>query len=298
MVNSKTIRIIDEIIHASKTKLINPIVFLASLNLFLKNKKVFTRKELESEYKKSVKEVKEFIKSDLNIGGKFHPNTYPDRMASKYGIFMILKDNKLKLPSFIATQDIVSIKNLLLEKLFNIQKTKIGSLQLIDEDPKRAKISKDKNKFTNFLTEEFQRSANSFEITCFSVLKVFLEKFACKLYRNSRTNARDSGVDISTDFGVVYQVKKFKIKEKKEIDKILKEVNTNFDYSRIKDGKLVLIIEDIDANFKHFILGKNIKMFKMSDILKISNQIDEIEDRMKILRVIYDETRRELKSDI
>ena len=39
-------------------------------------------------------------------------------------------------------------------------------------------------------------------------------------------------------------------------------------------------------------------MFKMRGILKIANQIDEIEDRMKVLHVIYDENRRELESDI
>ena len=84
-IDEKSLEIINEIIKSSKTKLINPIAFLATLNLLLNNKKIFTRKELDEEYKKAVKEVKEFIKSDLNIGGRFHSNTYPDRIASKYG---------------------------------------------------------------------------------------------------------------------------------------------------------------------------------------------------------------------
>lgn len=300
-IESRILKIIDDLIRSSKTKLINPIAFLASLNLFLHNKGVFTRKELDDEYKLAVNEVKKLTQSDLNIGGRFHPNTYPDRMASKYNVFVILPDNKIQLPSFVTKQKLGTIriiKNVLLNKLADIQKSKIGNLQLIDHDSKRIDIANNKNKFINFLTKELQHSANSFEISCFAILKVFLEKFACKLYRNSRTNARDSGVDISTDFGVVYQVKKFKIKEKKEINKILKEVQTNFGRARIQDGKLVLIIEDIDVNFKHFIIGKNIKMFEMSEIIKIANQIEEVEDRMKILRVIYEETKRELKSDI
>ena len=77
-----------------------------------------------------------------------------------------------------------------------------------------------------------------------------------------------------------------------------KEIKTNFDKDRIQDGKLVLVIEDIDANFKHLILGKNIKIFKLPEILKLAEQIEETEDRMKILRVIYDENKKELKSDI
>ena len=300
-IDELTAEIINKILKSSKTKIINPVAFLASLNFLLRDKKIFTRKELDEEYKQSVKEVKNYTKSDLNIGGRFHSNTYPDRMASKYGAFVILPKNKLKLPDFIINQDkkrIQQIKQILLDRILDVQKIKIGNLQLIDQDSKRIKIAKEKNQFINFLTNELKSSANGFEITCFAILKVFLEKFACKLYRNSRTNARDSGIDISTNFGVAYQVKKFKLKEEKEVNKILKEIKTNFDKDRIQDGKLVLVLEDIDSNFKHLILGKNIKMFKLSEILKFAEQIEEVEDKMKVLRVIYEENKRELKSDI
>ena len=300
-IDKKVQKIIDKLIQYSKTKLINPIAFLGSINLLLKDKKIFSRQELEDAYISAVKEVKKITRSNLNIGGRFHANTYPDRMASKYGAFVILSENKIQLPSFIVNlskKNQKRAKRLVLEKIVKAQREKIGSIQLIDTDKKRVGLARDKDKFILFLAKELKRSANSFEITCFAILKIFLEKFACKLYRSSRTNARDTGIDISTDYGVVYQVKKFRIKKKKEVEKILKEVQINFDRSRIEDGKLILVIEDIDKNFKHFILDKNIKMFKMREILKIANQIDEVEDRMKVLRVIYDENRRELESDI
>jgi hypothetical protein len=293
--------IINKLLKNSKTKLINPIAFLGALNLLLDNKKIFTRKDLESSYKDAVKEVVEKTNSNLNIGGKFHADTYPDRMSRKYNAFEITNENKIKLPSFIIElpkEKKVELKNYVLSKIIETQRKKIGNIQLIDTDKKRIDIAINKDVFINFLNEELKNSANSFEITCFAILKVFLEKFACKLYRNSRTNARDTGIDISTDYGVVYQIKKFKIKTKREIDDILKEVQINFDQSRIEDGKLILIIEDIEANFKHFVIDKNIKMIKMSEIIKLANQIDEVEDRMKVLRVIYDENRRELESDI
>lgn len=299
--NKKIQEIIDKLLRYSKTKLINPITFLAALNLLLKNKQTFTRKELEDEYKLAVKEIEKITKSNLNIGGRFHMDTYPDRMSRKYGVFKILDENKIQLPSFIinlSKRQQLEIKKIILNRIIETQKNKIGTLQLIDTDEKRIKIANNKDNFINFLIKELKRSANSFEIACFAILKVFLEKFACKLYRNSRTTARDTGIDISTDYGVVYQIKKFKIKTKEEIDKILKEVQINFDQNRIEDGKLILIIEDIEKNFKHFILDKNIKMFKMAEILKFAEQIDELEDRMKILRVIYDENRKELESDI
>jgi len=300
-VAKKVQEIIDKLIQYSKTKLINPMAFLGGINLLLKNKKIFTRQELENVYKSTVKEVENITKSNLNIGGRFHANTYPDRMASKYGAFIILSENKIQLPSFIVNlpqKDQKRVKRFVLEKIVKAQRKKIGSIQLIDTDKKRIDLARDKDKFIQFLAKELKRSANSFEITCFAILKIFLEKFACKLYRSSRTNARDTGIDISTDYGVVYQIKKFKIRKKREVEKILKEVQINFDHSRIEDGKLILVIEDIDKNFKHLILDKNIKMFKVREILKIANQIDETEDRMKVLRVIYDENRRELESDI
>jgi len=299
--NNKGEEIIDNLIKFSKTKLINPVAFLAALNLLLKGKKIFTRQELDVEYKKTVEKIKKITKSELNIGGRFHADTYPDRMASKYGAFKILGGNRICLPDSVvklSKNEQKKIRDLVINKIIDAQKIKLGNILLIDTEEKRLDIAKGKDNFFDFLKKELQRSANSFEITCFAILKVFLEKFACKLYRNSKTNARDTGVDISTDYGVVYQLKKIKISKKEDIDRILKELQTNFDQARIEDGKLILIIEDIDKNFKHLIIDRNIRMFKTEEILKIANQIEEIEDRMKILHIIYDETRRELESDI
>jgi len=241
------------------------LLFLAALNLLLIGKKIFTRQELDVEYKKTVEEIKKITKSKLNIGGRFHPDTYPDRMSNKYGAFEILDSDKIRLPNFIiklSKKEQEEIRDFVRNKIIDAQKNKLGNILLIDTEEKRLEIVKNKDNFINFLKEELQRSANSFEITCFAILKVFLEKFACKLYRSSKTNARDTGVDISTDYGVVYQVKKFKISKKEDAERILKEVQINFDQARIEDGKLILIIEDIDKNFKHLIIDKNIRMFK------------------------------------
>lgn len=217
--DKKVQNIIEKLLRYSKTKLINPIAFLAALNLTLKNKNIFTRKELENEYKLTVKKIAQITKSNLNIGGRFHANTYPDRMSQKYGVFKILTKDKIQLPPFIinlSKKQLRSLKNFILDKIVEAQKIKVGHLQFIDTDKKRIQVANDKEVFVNFLVKELKRSANGFEITCFAILKVFLEKFACKLYRNSKTNARDTGIDISTDYGVVYQVKKFKIKTKKK----------------------------------------------------------------------------------
>ncbi len=255
--DQRIIGIVDKLVKYSKTKLINPVAFLAALNLLLKNKKNFTRQELENEYKKTVREIKANTGSDLNIGGRFHADTYPDRMARKYNAFLMLSEDKMQLPPFIVKLPQKAqreIKEFVFKRIIVAQRNKIGNIQSIDTHKKRILLADNKDKFIEFLARELQRSASSFEVVCFAVLKVFLEKFACKLYRNSKTNARDTGIDISTDYGVVYQIKKFKIRRKKEVEKILKEFKVNFDQSRIEDGKLILIIEDVDANFKHFII--------------------------------------------
>ena len=56
-----------------------------------------------------------------------------------------------------------------------------------------------------------------------------LEKFACKIYRDTKTSSHDKGTDLSTNFGVVYQIKKLKIDTIGTAKTIYAELKTNFD---------------------------------------------------------------------
>jgi len=172
--NNKVEEIIDNLIKFSKTKLINPVAFLAALNLLLKGKKIFTRHELDVEYKKTVEKMKKITKSELNIGGRFHADTYPDRMASKYEAFEILGGDKICLPNFILElkkAELKKIVDLVISKIIDAQKIKLGNILLIDTEEKRLNIAKNQDNFVDFLKKELQRSANSFEITCFAILR-------------------------------------------------------------------------------------------------------------------------------
>ena len=71
------------------------------------------------------------------------------------------------------------------------------------------------------------------------MIKVHLEKFACKIYRDTRTAAHDKGVDLSTNFGVVYQVKKLQIYTESEAARLYAELKLNFDAERLQDGNVI-----------------------------------------------------------
>jgi hypothetical protein len=63
--------------------------------------------------------------------------------------------------------------------------------------------AEDAERFLELIRQQIDKTPANFEIFSFSVIKVHLEKFACKIYRDTRTAAHDQGVDLSTNFGVV-----------------------------------------------------------------------------------------------
>jgi hypothetical protein len=148
------------------------------------------------------------------------------------------------------------------------------------------------------IQEQINKTAANFEIFSFAVLKVHLEKFACKIYRDTRTAAHDQGVDLSTNFGVVYQVKKLQIRTESEADHVYAELKLNFDDERIQDGNVILIIDDISNEVKKYLINMRVQSISRQDVLKLATNFDEPEDRQKVLRIVYEEFRREYSSRI
>lgn len=125
-----------------------------------------------------------------------------------------------------------------------------------------------------------------------------LERFACKLYRDTKTSTKDRGVDLSTNFGVIYQIKKMKISSKKAANSIVNEIKGNFDKDRIEDKNIVVIIDDINKEVKHYLINMKIQTISKTDILNIALQFEDEEDRIKVCRIIYEEYAREYGSDL
>jgi hypothetical protein len=105
-------------------------------------------------------------------------------------------------------------------------------------------------------------------------------------------------VDISTNFGVVYQIKKLRVVNKKTCDAIVSELQANFDRQRLEDGNVILVIDDIHKEFREFLINMKIQSISKSELMKLAQQFDDEEDREKVLRIIHDEFRREYASVI
>jgi len=125
-----------------------------------------------------------------------------------------------------------------------------------------------------------------------------LEKFACKIYRDTRTAAHDKGVDLSTNFGVVYQIRKLQIKTQSEADTVYAELKLNFDSERLSDGNVILVIDDISKDVKQFLINMKVQSISKNDVLSLAANFNEPEDRQNVLRIVSDEFARDYSSRI
>jgi len=280
----------------SKTKVIFPIITHGLLKKYAENKQeYFSDNEIKSNYEKSVNYFKKFLGHSLHIGGKYY-DAYPSRNLPKYGVLKVVDNKKYFLtePYKKSSSDLVKIiPELIKDYIVN----KIGTIPFLEDVSERLKVSQDKEGFLSLLSEQININPTNFEIFSFAILKTHLEKFACKLYRDTRTAAHDKGVDLSTNFGVVYQIKKLKLLNQNSADIVYKELQTNFSEDRIKDGNVVLVIDDISKDVRSFLINMKIQSLSKEDVLKLATLL-ELEDRLKVLRVVFDEFSREYKSNI
>lgn len=173
-----------------------------------------------------------------------------------------------------------------------------GVVPLLGESSTRMAYADDPTRFLELLGQQIDKTPANFEIFSFAVIKVHLEKFACKIYRDTRTSAHDKGVDLSTNFGVVYQVKKLQIRTESEADRVYAELKLNFDNERLQDGNVILVIDDISKPIKKYLIDMKVQSISKGDLMKMAVDFAEPEDRQKVLRIVYDEFRREYSSTI
>ena len=167
-----------------------------------------------------------------------------------------------------------------------------------NEQTARASLAESPDRFLDLIWRQIGRTPANFEIFSFAVIKVHLEKFACKIYRDTRTSAHDKGVDISTNFGVVYQVKKLRIRTASQAKRLYAELKLNFDRERLQDGNVILVIDDISSDVKQYLVDMKVQSISKEEVLKMAAHFDEPQDREKVLRIIYEEFRREYSSRV
>lgn len=281
----------------SQTKVIFPVITLALVKEYLSNPKtIFSNSEIKSAYQRTVNDMIDYLQHDLHIGGKYY-DAYPSRNLPKYGVLRMIKSGEYEFMSPY-TNNAQLLDQWIPERIQQHISSKLGEIPLLSNRLIRSELSLYNHQFLNFIEENIRQNPTNFEIFSFAVIKVHLEKFSCRLYRDTRTSATDSGVDISTNFGVVYQIKKLKVYSKAVADDIYAELKENFDRERLSDGNVILIIDDISKDIKSYLINMKVQSITIKEILKLASQFEDMEDREKILRIIYEEFHREYSSNI
>ena len=287
---------IERMLRNSQTKAIMPVITLGLLREFLsKGQQVFTDTEIGAVYKAAVKELKIYLHHDVHIGAKYY-DAYGSRM-SRYGVLKSTGHLKYKLlPPYIKVAR--NISEWIPARIEQHIQERLGIIPSLHNVDIRTILATDKRRFLELMQEQIKKTPANFEIFSFAVLRVHLEKFACKIYRDTRTAAHDQGVDLSTNFGVVYQVKKLQIHTESEANQVYAELKVNFDNERIQNGNVILVIDDISKEVKKYLIDMKVQSISKEDVLKLAANFDELEDRQKVLRIVYEEFRREYSSRI
>lgn len=196
---------IERMLKNSQTKVIAPVL---TLGLLVENaasgKAIFTDSEIRKVYESAVRHLKEHLGHDVHIGAKYY-DAYGSRM-SRYGVLKSVGHLKYELlPPY--PEHAKSLCGWIPNRIKKHIEDRLGVVPLLHDPAKRTIVAEDRKGFLELISNQIIKTPANFEIFSFAVIKVHLEKFACKIYRDTRTASHDKGVDLSTNFGVVYQVK-------------------------------------------------------------------------------------------
>jgi len=280
----------------SQTKVIAPMVTFGLVREYSKlGNPLFSDAQIQKSYESAVHYMKSYLGHDVHIGAKYY-DAYGSRM-SRYGVLEQVGHLEYRLlPPY--TEEATTLCEWIPARIKQHIDDRLGIIPLLHDTATRVSLSESREDFSKLIREQISRSPGNFEIFSFAVIKVHLEKFACKIYRDTRTSAHDNGVDISTNFGVVYQIKKLKINTEAEAAKVYAELRMNFDKERLQDGNVILVIDDVSKEVKQYLIDMKVQSISKDEVLKMVVGFDEPEDRQKVLRIIYEEFRREYSSRI
>lgn len=287
---------IERMLKNSQSKVIVPVITYALVKEHSTTGKTnFWDIDLRRAYEAAVKELKTFFGHDVHIGAKYY-DAYGTRM-SRYGVLEATGHLVYRLlPPYTSDAEYLTkwIPTRIKEHIYD----RLGIVPYLHNINARVKLSESQTAFLQLINDQINKTPANFEIFSFSVLKVHLEKFACKIYRDTRTAAHDRGVDISTNFGVVYQVKRLTVRSETEADRIYDELALNFDKERIDAGNVILVIDDISKDIRQYLVNMKIQSISKVDVISLAANFTEPEDRQRVLRIVYEEFRREYSSNL
>ena len=275
----------------SQTKVIMPALAFGVLRHYLMTQvKILADSDIKRVYHEAVAFLKLHLGHDVHIGAKYE-DAYGMRM-SRYGLLSSVGHLRYELTEPYA-HHAGSLCRWIPDRIKQHIDSRIGIIPKLADAEERLSIAVNEARFFDLIVQQLALNPTSFEIVSFAVIKVHLEKFACRVYRDTRTSAHDRGVDLATNFGVVYQVKKLRILNQSDADKLYSELKVNFDRERLQDGNVILVIDDISEEVRRYLVNMKVQSIKTEQLLSLARGFEESEDRQRVLRVIYEEFRRD-----
>ncbi len=287
---------IDRMLGNAQTKVIMPVLAYGVLRKHsLERISVFSDSDVKRAYEDAISLLKARLKHDFHIGAKYE-DAYGMRM-SRYGFFRARGHLKYELsPTYAKHSDQLCVW--IPERIVRHIESRVGIIPLLEKETERLSLASDPSAFLKLVAEQLAVNPANFEIVSFALIKVHLEKFACRIYRDTRTAAHDQGVDLATNFGVVYQVKKLRILSQTQGEKLYKSLKVDFGNDRLQDGNVILIIDDIAEDVRRYLVNMRVQSIKKDQLLSIARGFEDCEDRQKVLRVIYNEFRRDYSGSL
>ncbi len=269
----------------SQTKVIMPVVAFGVLRHYSATKQtVLSDAEIKHAYQEALRFLKKHLGHDVHMGAKYE-DAYGMRM-SRYGFLSAVGHLKYELNATFA-KHAFNLCKWIPDRIKQHIDSRIGIIPKLADATERLTLATDASKFLGLVEEQLALNPTSFEIVSFAVIKVHLEQFACRIYRDTRTSAHDRGVDLATNFGVVYQVKKLRVLNRSDADKLYAELKLNFDSERLQDGNVILVIDDISEEIRRYLVNMKVQSIKKDQLLAIARGFENPEDRQKVLRVGY-----------
>ncbi len=171
---------IERMLKNSQTKVIAPVI---TLGLLAENsesgKTVFTDREIRKAYEAAVRHLKDYLGHDVHIGAKYY-DAYGSRM-SRYAVLKPVGHLKYELlPPY--PRHSKSLCEWIPKRIKKHIEDRLGVVPLLHQPARRAALAEDRKRFLELISDQINKNPANFEIFSFAVIKVHLEKFACKIY--------------------------------------------------------------------------------------------------------------------
>ncbi|MFN2499768.1 MAG: hypothetical protein ABR557_11845 [Pyrinomonadaceae bacterium] len=169
---------IERMLKNSQSKVIMPVIALGLLKAYsATGAKLFSDSEIRKTYQSAVKDLKRFLGHDIHIGAKYE-DAYGMRM-SRYGVLKTI--GHLKYELLVPYLDCAkTLSEWIPARIKQHIDTRLGIIPLLHHPNTRVSLAENQEQFLNLIQQQIDKTPTNFEIFSFAIMKVHLEKFACK----------------------------------------------------------------------------------------------------------------------